>query len=439
MLRQFSSGGAVSSAAFEQQVLRPHNLDLSDFERFVRHYLGRQELIATAGVSGKLVTPQEAKGLYERERQEVSSEAVLFSASNYLSQVTVSPEAISQFYSNQLANYHLPERRQVSYVKFSVSNFLAEAEAELMKTNLTQIVENNFTRMGTNSARFGKTPEEAKAKIREEIIRESAMRKARIKAADFAGPLFANEPLRAENLEKLAKTNGLIVAVTPPFDRDESPKELEVGADFRKQAFTRTPEDPFAPPIVGRDGVYVIAFNKIIPSEVPSLDKIRDQVTQDYKYNQAIALARKAGTAFHQTLTNGIAQGKAFAALCSDAKLRPIELPPFSLSTRELPALEDHVKINQLQELAFRTPPGKISDFEETREGGIILYVKARLPLDETKMRTELPAFVNYVRQRRQEEAFEAWFRKEAERGLRETPLARPQQPSVRPPGTGKS
>src|SRR2546428_807221 len=68
MLRQFSSGGAVSSAAFEQQVLRPHNLDLSDFEPFVRHYLGRQELIATAGVSGKLVTPQEAKGLYERER-----------------------------------------------------------------------------------------------------------------------------------------------------------------------------------------------------------------------------------------------------------------------------------------------------------------------------------------------------------------------------------
>jgi hypothetical protein len=41
-------------------------------------------------------------------------------------------------------------------------------------------------------------------------------------------------------------------------------------------------------------------------------------------------------------------------------------------------------------------------------------------------MSTGLPVFANYVRQNRQSEAFNDWFRKEAEKGLRDTPLARP-------------
>ena len=327
-------------------------------------------------------------------------------------------------------------------MEFSVSNFLAEAEAEWMKTNLTEVVENNLTRMGTNYLRLAKTPEEAKVKIREELIHERALVKARRKASEFAGPLFANEPARAENLEKLAKDSGLRVGLTSPFDRNEGPKDFEAGADFRKQAFARTPEDPFAPPLIGRDGVYVIAFNKKIPSEIPPLDQIREQVTKDYKNNQAIALARQAGIAFYQTATNGLAQGKTFSALCSGAKLKAVELPPFSLSTRELPEAEDHISLSGrggLKELAFTTTPGKVSDFAESSEGGAILYVKALLPMDETKMRAELPAFVNSLRQKRQGEAFEAWFSKEADKGLRDTPLARPQQPPGIPPGASKS
>ena len=56
--------------------------------------------------------------------------------------------------------------------------------------------------------------------------------------------------------------------------------------------------------------------------------------------------------------------------------------------------------------------------------------MKEKLPLDEAKMNATLPAFANYVRQNRQNEAFNDWFRKEAEKGLRETPLARPPAPA---------
>ena len=171
--------------------------------------------------------------------------------------------------------------------------------------------------------------------------------------------------------------------------------------------------------------VYVIALDKKIPSEIPTLDQIRAQVVKDYQYNQALNLARRAGADFYQTLTNGLAHGKTLAAICADAKLQLVEVPPFSLSTRDLPAVEDHLPLNQYKQIAFTAPPGQASPFQMTTEGGVVVYVKAKLPLDEKAMTTTLPAFANYVRQSRQNEAFNEWFRKEAEKGLRDTPLAR--------------
>ena len=441
MLSQFQRDGAASPAAFVQQVLQPHGLQLEDFERFVRHYLGVQGLVATIGLSGKLVTPQEATALYEREHEELATEALFFSASNYLATVSAKPEAISQFYSNRQANYRLPDRVQVSYVKVGVSNFLAQAEAALMKTNFTEIVEANYQRLGTNYFRDAKTPEEAKAKIREELIRGRALGEARKKALEFARPLFDIEPPHAEDLEKLAKEKGLTVSISAPFDQVEGPKDLETGADFAKAAFKLAPDQPFAGPFIGKDGAYVIALNKKIPSEIPPLDQIRERVVADYKYNQALTLARAAGVAFHKTLTNGLAQGKSFSALCNEAKLKPVELPPFSLSTRSLPELEDLISLdgrNGLKQIAFNTPPGQASEFHATSEGGIIVYVKSRLPLDVAKMTVELPAFVNSVRQNRQNDAFNEWFRKEVEKGLHDTPVFRPQQ-SGAPSGSDKS
>jgi hypothetical protein len=55
--------------------------------------------------------------------------------------------------------------------------------------------------------------------------------------------------------------------------------------------------------------------------------------------------------------------------------------------------------------------------------------VKAKLPIDQEKMKQDLPQFAQAVRQSRQNEEFNEWFRREADRGLRDTPLGRPQTP----------
>jgi hypothetical protein len=447
MLAQFERGGLNDPKLFVTQVLGPRGLQMEDFERFCRHYLALQELMSTVGLSGRLVTPQEAKALYERNHQELATEAVFFSASNYLAKVTVMPAAVAQFYSNQLANYRIPERVQVNYVEFPLSNFVAKAEAEL-KTNLTEMVAENLRRLGTNYTQFGKTPDEAKAKIREEIIRQAAARDARLQAAEFASRIDTETPVAA-NFSAQAKTNGLTVRVTEAFTKEEGPRDLELGPDasvFAKAAFSLSPDQPFAGPFVGQDAAYEIGFNKRIPSEIPTLDQIRDRVVADYRFNQALLLAHQAGMMFAATLTNGMAQGKSFADLCASAQVKPEPLPPLSLSTQEVPAAEDRAVLNQLKQAALGTPPGKTSAFAwpDSQDlqrlpvpGGFILYVKSKLPMDEARMKTDLPRFTTYVRQRRAQEAFNLWFSKEAEKGLRDTPVFKQPPPTMS--GTSKS
>ncbi len=445
MLRQFERMGIGSPEVFFKQVLQPRGFRVDDFERFVRHYLGIQELISALGMSGKLVTPDEAKGLYVREHQEISAAAAVFSVSNFLSKVTIVPEALTQFYSNRLSNYRIPERVQVDYVKFNVTNFMAAAEAELSKTNLAEIVESNARRLGTNYYGDAKSPEESKAKIREEIIRSRALMLARKKAADFASPLFDMQPVAPANLQTLAKKEGLTVQSSKPFSREDGPSEIEAGPDFTKIAFSRTAEEPFSTPIPGMDGVYVFAVTKRLASEIPSFEQVKDKVTGDYRYAQGVTLARQAGQAFYPQLTNGLATGKTFDALCKDAQIKPVEIPPFSLSSRTLGEVEERLNLNQVKQLAFSTEPGKASAFQMTADGGVVVFVKAKLPINEEKMKTDLTSFVTYVRQTRQNEAFNDWFRKEAERALRDTPLSQPQQTPNQPtkapsaPPTAKS
>ena len=59
--------------------------------------------------------------------------------------------------------------------------------------------------------------------------------------------------------------------------------------------------------------------------------------------------------------------------------------------------------------------PGQASPFIPSQEGGLVFYVSKRLPVDEVKMKADMPEFLARLRLYRQNEAFNQWFRKQAE------------------------
>jgi peptidyl-prolyl cis-trans isomerase D len=415
------SGRAVSLPAFVKQILNPEGLTEADFVRFAKHDLAIQQLIETLGLTGELVTPQEATADYMRAYQERTTEAVFFSASNYLSQVTVTPAAIAQFYTNDMADYRLPDRVQVSYVEFNVSNFFAAAEQTIGKTNLDDEVQNLFSQNGMESVPDAKTPEEAKAKIREYLLHKEGMAEAQKQANDLATEVFNQTPVRAENLAAIAKKRGLAVKTTAPFD-SYGPTEFPATESFTKAAFALSPDDPFAGPILTPNAVYVIALDKQLPTEIPSLDAIRDRVTHDYKMELATALARRAGTNFVSTLHSQLMAGHSFAAACIAAGFHPEVLPPFSLSTDDLPELAGRASLTQLQQATFGTPVGHASGFEPTADGGFIVYVQKQLPVDAATMNAAMPRYLAGLRRARQNEVFNMWLGNQARRELGNIP-----------------
>jgi hypothetical protein len=405
---------------FVKSTLPGHNLSQSDFERFARHEVGIQHLVALAGTAGKLIPPQEAEALYRRENEERAAEAVFVVSSNFIAQVTADTNAIATYFTNQQAVYRIPEKLQVTYVKFAASNYLAEADQVIAKnTNLNQYVESTYLQRGTNSFKDTNnatlSPAAAKEKIRSELRQGFAMEEANKKAVEFANELFELKD-KSGALEKLAAAKGLTTQVTEPFAQFETPRNLNVPPAFGQAAAKLTPESPFAEQLIqAEDAVYIIGLNQRIPSEIPPLDSIRDRVTQDYQNNRALELARAAGRELHAALTNGLAQGKTFEAVAAEKNVTPVVLPPFSRKAGTLAAIPNRADSSQVINTAFQLAPGKVSDFVPTRTGGFVVYVKEIVPVASEKVRAELPEFTKTLRQTRQYEAFSEWFQKQTE------------------------
>jgi hypothetical protein len=414
--------GTYPLANLEREHLAPHGVTLVDFDRFMRHEAAIQQLVGVVTTSAKLINPKEAEILYRKENEQVGVELAVFWSSNYLDKVTVNPAAVATFYTNHMASYRVPERVQVSYVEFAGTNFLADADKQLADvTNLTARIDDWYYKRGTNTFKdtngVALSETAAKAKIKEDIRLQSAMVFAHRKASEFGGELMNQaQPERADNLEKLAAAKGLPVKITPPFDRIGGLEDTNFPPDFREKALKLTKENPVVfNPILGEDAIYLIALKNRIPSEMPPLERVQDKVTTDYKNFQAWELARTSGTNFAASVTNGLAAKKSFDQICEQAKVKPTVLPPFSPST-SLTNLDERLSY-MVHHLAFSLKPGEASQFYpmQKQEGGLVVYVKEKLPLDETKMKADLPEFVSRLRMYRQNEDFNQWFTKQAE------------------------
>jgi hypothetical protein len=301
-------------------------------------------------------------------------------------------------------------------------------------TNLDTQVEAYYTKYGMQATPDAKTPDEAKAEIRKALIREQELADAGQDANSFAQVVFsvssaANKAPSPDDLAAAARQKGLPVQTTAPFSAEYGPKEFTASGAFIKTAFELTPDSPISEPIASPNGVYIIALQASLPSEIPSLADIRGQVALDLRYREATVMARIAGTNFARMVTSRMAIGKSFAAAAVIEGYAPQVLPPFSLTTQEMPELEDHATLNQLKTAAFTTTVGNTSGFKESDDGGFVVYVESRLPLDESKMQTDLPQFAAQLRQQRQSQAFNSWVQREASRELRSTPLFRPAPP----------
>ncbi len=397
-------------AGLEAKYLKPKGMDASDLNRFLSFEVGRDQLMMLVGLYGYLVTPQEAEQEYRFNYQDVSTSMVFYSASNFLANVPANVDSVAQYYTNHLASYRVPEKVQVEYVKFNVTNYLAAAEKAM--TNVDAMVDEVVRQRGTNLFPGAKTPEESHEAIKKQAFREHALVDARRDAYQFATELEAVQPRTVDSLRTLAVKKGLAVETPAPFDRENGPQDSTTPMQFVRAAFSRTPDEPFAPPVTTEDGSYVLVQKQLLPSYIPPLGTILGRVTVDYRHAEALKLAEQAAIKLYSTyMTNALPAGKTFAAVCAEAKVTMMPVPPFSRATQSLTnQIEDFADLHQLQSAAFSTPPGMASQPQHGHDGAFLLFVERHLPLNEVKVKADLPEFTARIRRARMNDAFNEWL-----------------------------
>lgn len=420
------SNGAFRKESFDQFVttaLRPKGYSYADVVEFARHEVALQHLVALTGQAGTLVSPMEAGHLFKEANESITAEAAFFSASNHLASVALNPAAIGQYFTNQMATYRIPERKQISYIRLDPSKFFPEADKRMAtETNLTQLIDSVYLQRGTNAfvdaTNQPLTPAAAKEQIRSEVRLSHAIRAGQSVAntlTEQVMEMVEKQPGQTDALDKVAAANGHPVLVTAPF-ADFELNDASLPPDFERVAAGLTLESPIAEPVLSTNGVYVLALKRIIPSEVPSFESVRAKVTEDYRNSQALEAARTAGNNFQAALVSGLDSGKTFEAIATGAKVTPIRFPAFSQSTKSVPEIEAHASLLQVKSAADSVAAGKASRFIATRDGGFVLFVRSRQAVDASKMTAELQEFTTKLRQERIYQAFNEWFRREQER-----------------------
>jgi len=431
----------------ESEFLRPHGLTREDYLRYVRKEAGIQQLRAAAASGARLVTPNQAEELFRRDHQEMAVELAAFWATNFLDKVVITNGAIGAYYTNWLGQYLVPERAILSYAEFNASNYLAKADEQIVQrfTNLNAVVEEEFIkRGGTNGMKhtngMAMTEAEAKEKIKEDTRMYLGLQEARRAATDFGNALFDAKPdaNKIENLTKLAAEKSLVIKVSKPFDRttglEEFPAdELSTGRGeeresfrdvIRREAEKLTGERPIRfNPIPGPHAVYVIARTGTIARELQPLEKVSQKVTNDFRKFVSQQLARTAGQTFHTNLTNALAHGKTFDAVCAAEKVLVIKVPLFSLATQTITNLDSRINQNLVKNIASDMKVGDTSPFLPfSQEGGLILHLKDRPKLNNTGVQAGLTDYLTNIRQARYNEAFNQWLRKAVEQSRLQFP-----------------
>src|ERR1700722_483950 len=413
----------------QNELARKGFLTGDDFDRFARHQAGQECLVALFGMSGQLITSKEAEFFYRRENQPMVTEIVAFPTTNFYGATAPTEAELQDYFTKHEADYRLPDRIQINYIVLSPSNYAAQAD-KILGTNVDDQVDAIYHRQGPDAFKDESgqplSLAAAQIKIKEKLRNLTELQEARKDANALMLALSKGHddahPFAPSDLEKLARAKGLVAKTTEPFDEKNGMKDLDLPPRALHLLFSLradAPDDPgrtmlyVSSPLVTDEAVYIAGLQQRIPSQLQALAIVRDQVVKDYRGSKALALAGEAGEKFADALHVGVMQGKSFDAVCAAQNVKPQSLPFFALTTTNVPPGLDKPSFQQLQEAVFPLPTGQSTRYIPVTDGGLVGYVKERLPVDEVRMEKELPYYLSRMREQRQSAAFAIWFNRQ--------------------------
>ena len=397
------------------------------FEAYMRQEMLLRQLMSTAAAT-LWIPPADIDREIKRYTDVLAFEVASMDLETLSPKVMLEePAARSYFDANQEA-FRVPVQRSVKVVQWAVTNFIDQSRVSDMAVQDfydMNIEDYAVTDTNLNTTAFSPLAD-VRSNIVAELARNTAVYQARRTAAQFSellAPNEYNEP--GVPFDQAAISNRLTVVTTALFTEEQIAGEVDAGYAFTKAAFELDPkslEDYFSAPVVGRDYVYVIAFDSEVPSAIPPFETVSEEA-MELATSVALAEARiAAGISLKERLTSQLMAGKSFSDAAKAEKLAVARYEGISAYTSTGDEFDDFsAVIGSLLDMQSAS----LSDLIETDAAALFVYVLNRAPGDFATIEMTRPAVKGEIQRMRMRQHFADWSEAIVREAITETAAAK--------------
>ena len=366
-LPSFQTNGAYDSAkfsVFEEKVLKPSGFTMAQLEELVRDQIRMHKLVTLLGSTAE-ITPGEFRSKYILSHQKMYIAILRLEQANFKASITPTDEEIATVFKEREKTYTAPEKRTVSFVKLDLS----EAEKALKGKEMMEARQNLANRAND----FG-----------QDLLKENA---------SFA---------------EVAKTYKLEVKTTAEFSETEPPKDLDGVPQAAATAFKLTEKEPLSDALPVGNGYCILHLEKVTPSRQLTFEEARPHVIEQIKTERANMALITKGNEVQAAIAAAMKGGKSFAEAAKDAGQKVDNLPAFSLT--EPKAVQEIPDAQEIVGKAVSLAEGELSEFFPSTQGGLIVLLEKRDPIDEGQFQKDEASQIAMLRERKSFTTFLGWL-----------------------------
>ena len=382
-----------------QRTLQAMRIAPQVFERLVQSDLLLEKLVNTHKAS-VTVTDAELREAYRKNHEQLKGVLMLFDPAAFAHQAAaaVTAEEIRARYDAHPDEVRIPEQLVVEYAGVTRDELAAHTQPS--DGTLKLFYEDHQEPFAKEDGTI-KPFEEVKERVRAQVVSEQVRKQLKALALDLQEDLEAK--LR---FEEMAKTRALGLHTVGPFAAG-SPWVPNGPEPAVLQAVTKLREGEISEVIETDGGTYLARVTTRIPSRVPPLEEVRAQIRERLVQERERSAAKSAAEALRTRLTKQIAAGLRFeeAALTSRSAL-PVHAVQFT-RTQPIDPIGAAPAVN---ETAFKTPLGTLTDVIETPTGFVIVRPETKMSADESKFSEEAASLRQELLTKQQSEQIEQWL-----------------------------
>jgi len=381
------------------------------FEGFLRQEITLKKLIGMIE-SAVWIAPQELTYRVNNLTDGFGVHYVRLERDDIAEETIVDEDQARDFFERNSELFRVPEKMNVRYVAYPLSNYVAQVTVS--EEEITDYYDDNlkdYVIPGTNEG-DGFLPLED---VRDEIEKMLTLRTAAFEAKDEATLLVValapDRAGKAPSFNEAAMQFHVQVATSSFFALSEDVPGLgDVGPEFNSTAFSLDPGDVeryFSDAVLGKDAAYVLAAGERVESHIPDFEHVEEEVTELATAEALDEAFQEKAASTREMIEERLATGIPFNEILAGASLNIATTVTFS--AYESTSVEMEEEYGMLMPYVLSLEVGDLSDPLRIGEDFVLAYVVQRQPADLGTLDMARMQILSAMNRYRAELAFSGW------------------------------